>query len=353
MTLLLALLTPGAQACGGFFPPPSDTAISNTQEVIFATSGDEVQVDYRVLVHGSAAEFGWLIPIPGEFVSLEDGDGAVFQAIHEATDPLEDLVEPPSGGCLGSGLKSDGGGEFDTASGGRGGGVEVVATGFTGTYGYTVLEATSSEAFLLWLDANGLDVGPAGPTVDRYVTDGGWQFVALTLDGELADDQVEAPPISIRYTGGGMVYPARMSRTSMDPVQHTIVYVKGDQRARASAGWTEEEASLLWDDGETPDYMRSELWPEALYEAGAERRYLTVFAGELDGEWVTRFETRAPSEVHEADATFTLDGGTTTVHLLLSNRSGCARPEGADALLVPGALAAWWVGRRRAKRSRG
>lgn len=344
--LLLATLSTRALACGGFFPPVTDYAVSDAQEVIFSLGEGEVKVDYRVLVETNATSFGWVIPIPGPFLSIEDGDGHDFTALHEATNPLEDIEVPESGGCFGAASKGDGalgGGE----TGGTRDGIDIVASGYTGTYAYTVLDATSAAALDGWLGDNGFDIGPSGPALAEFVAEGTWLFVAIRLDGELNEDKVEAPPVSIRYSGDRVQYPGRMSRYSWAEVQHTIVYVKGDERARIAEGWLEEELPLVWDEGESASYLIGEAFPAELSRIGDDVGYAVLYAGPYEDAWVTRFETYAPSVIHDVDPVFAVDGGTETVHTLISNRGGCDTPEGAEALLIPVVGLAFALRRKR------
>lgn len=338
-TLMIALLSP-AWACGGMFGPPDSMALSHTQEAIFSRGDGEVQVDYRVLYNGDTTDFGWVIPIPGDFVSLKDTPDGTFDDLREATRPLEDLVNVSAGGCMGDAALK--GGDADTA--GLDGerdlypGIEVVGSGFTGTYAYTVLDAISADALLLWLEDNGLSVGPSGPTIEEYVAEGGWQWIAVKLETTTTDAQEtqKLPGVSIRYVGDRMVFPARMAQTSMAEEIHTIVYVKGDEAARASAGWTSAVLDRVYDEGESGNYLLYEAYPELLREGGARHEFQAIYAGEMDGTWVTRFEVLAEPENLTVDADFALDAGINPFHLVITNHAGgCA---GAMGWLAPGLL---------------
>lgn len=337
-TLILGLASP-ALACGGMFGPPESMALSHTQEAIFTRDGGEVQVDYRILFNGDTADFGWVIPIRGEWISLEETPDDTFDLLRNATRPLEDFVDTSTGGCVGAADK--GGLEFDSANavdGGRGPGVEIVGSGFTGSYEWTVLDATNTTALLDWLEANGLSVGPSGPTIDEYVGEGGWQWVALKLhtDEVDPDEAQKLPGVSIRYSGDELVFPSRMVKTSMADQVHTIVYVKGDQVARASAGWTSAVLREIYDEGESGDYLLYEAFPEALEAGGIRKEFQVVYAGELDGSWVTRFEVLADPLNHTVDAGFAIDAGTEPVQLVITNHhGGCA---GGGWWLAPGLL---------------
>ncbi len=329
--LLLSLIQP-AHACGGLFHPPDDLAESETLEAILQPGDGFVQIDYRVIYRGDAESIGWVIPLPGAFESLEDGDESRFDDLRAETDPIEDLREFRNSGC---GDKSDGG---DT------GGLTVVAQGFTGTYTWSALDATSSDALLGWLSGNGFELGDAGATIEEYVAEGGYQFLAVEV-AEAPSGASTLPPLSVRYSGDRVEYPARMARHGMDSYSHVVLYVLGDQRARISAGWTEQELPFVWDDGEDPDFVRYDLWPMALDDAGRAGAFAVIYAGEYGGDRVTRFEVRGASEIFSSDVVFAMDGGTEEMHTVLSNRGGCRAPEGAKGLLfLPGL---WWLGRRR------
>ena len=346
-----------AAACGAMFHRPGEMAEQRTFEAIFSPGDGQVQVDYKVIYQGGATEFGWVLPIPGAFLNLEDST-ADFEALFAATNPELDLEEVKEGGCMAGNSKGEdglGGGD-DTGSA-----VDIVAQGFTGTYGYTVLEATDTSALVAWLDAHGWEMGASAEGLQAYVDEGGYQFVAVELaaDHEGADDEevYALPGIAIQYEGARVEWPARMARYGMDGLTHSILYVRGDQRARLSGGWTEVALPLVWDDGEAPDYLRYEAFPGELSAAGTERAFATVFAGpvaadvvgsDADEGWVTRFETLSQPDVHTADAVFAVDAGTEELRTLISNRGGCQKPEGALLLVLPGL---GLLARRRLSRS--
>jgi len=336
-----ALLLRPAQACGGFFHKPGELAEQRTFEAIFTPGPGQVQVDYKVIYAGAAADFGWVLPIPGAFLDLQDSQ-ADFDGLRAETKADEDLKEIRHTGCGGAD-KSGGLGDTGTT------GVDVVAQGFTGTYAYMVLEATDTTALTDWLTGHGWELGTSVDGLQAYIDDGGYQFVAVALQSDheaTSDDEAfELPGIAISYEGARVEWPARMARYGMQGLTHTVLYVRGQQRARITAGWTEVELPSVWDQGEEPDYMRYSAWPETLASIGQDQGFATVFAGPVDPSvigidsdagWVTRFETLSMPEVHTADVVFGLDGGTDEMRTVISNRGGCNRPAGALFFLLPG-----------------
>ena len=341
MITLLALLAAPAWPCAGLFHEEGLAAESDTQEAILAVGDGSVSVSYRVEYDGDAADFGWVIPVPGEVQTVSDGDEGDFDLLRDATAPMVSWEyaydDDETCGC----------GASDKAGGGRNGdtgslGVDVVAEGFTGSYDYAVLEADSADALLTWLSDNGWSVGPSEDSIDAYVSDGIFQFVAIKLtptDGDTPDEGRALPPLSIEYAGDDVRFPSRMARYSEADELRTTVWVVADERYTLTAGWSEaamEDISGGIDDDPVA------LFQDALRDAaGDSANFAVVYAGSWDGGFVTRFDTLADRAVHDADAEFGPAGTTdsASVQIWLS--------EYAALFLAPGLLFGWAWRRRR------
>lgn len=297
---MIAWFSVGALACGGFFGPDGAEMFSDAQQALFRPGADQVTVEYLVHYEGELQDFGWVIPVPGAFVSLEEGDEQAFYDLRWQTAPQIDYREDPSGGG-GCGPATKGG---DLSGGTSNGTLTVVDQGRAGVFEYVALAATDTAALVDWLDTHGWSVGPSGPSLDAYVQEGGWQFVAVALVEEIAPQGYGGETVArLTYDGSSLVFPARMSRYSMAPEQGTTVWVVGDQRASVS-GWGEVELpseSVIgaWD-------LADAVGAAVL---GGSPTYALTFSGELNGEWVTRFDTVAASSAHTTDPSFALDGG--------------------------------------------
>lgn len=331
MTLLTT--TPDAQACAGFYHDPGAEAESNTQRVVFEPVGGAVTVTYEVDLSIDTGAAGWVIPTPGSITEIVDGDGSLVESLLAGTAPLldfEDVTDQSSGGCGVASKGSDNAMSGGTWSSDEANSVEVLYTGATPTYDFVVLEADSADALQGWLADNGWEDG--GAPYASYVADG-WQFAAIKLTIDVSSPaRTTLPPIQITYDGERMIFPSRMALGSMDTVDTTI-FVLGDQRARIASGWSEEPLDLVWEADEHPDYIQYDLFPETIADIGSDRGFAVTYADSWQDGWVTRFETTAPSNVHEEDAEFGLDGGLEPLQTTLSNRSGCDAPEGAAFFL--------------------
>lgn len=319
--MLLSLLISTAWPCAGLVHEDGQLADSDAQEVIFSLGDAGVTVSYNVHYDGDAETFGWIIPIFGEFVSMADGDAETFDALRDLTQPQVDYAVEDTGGgggpSCGCGAENSFKGGVDSASLG---GVEVVAEGFTGTYEYTVVTSGDPEEFLTWVSDHGWALHDTDIPVGEYAAEGGVQFVLIRLSAEAGagatpEEGRMLPPVDLSYSGTDLRFPAKMARYGMVGQVRTTVYVRGDQRATITSGWTATDVGTLT--GESYD------WPEDVYNArltelgGTNPGYGVVWAGEVDGAWVTRFDTLANKEAHTVDPVFAVDGGTTPVETVI------------------------------------
>ena len=94
------LIAQAAVGCGGMFGPVGGEVFSDAQQVLFELDGATVQVEYLVDYGGDQVDFGWVIPIPGAFDTLEEGDPARFEELAWQTGPdITYVAEEQGGGC--------------------------------------------------------------------------------------------------------------------------------------------------------------------------------------------------------------------------------------------------------------
>jgi hypothetical protein len=312
---------------------------------VFESSGTGTTVTYEVGFYGDAADFGWIVPIPGTFVAMVDADPARIDDLRSATAPAVEYEPEPESRSCGCGPTSGDGdlGDRNGAAGDSGelGDIDVTDQGFTGTYEYVVLTASGSSSELVdWLTTNGWTVGDAGPALDHYVAQGDG-FVAIRVLPEAVEEIDGLPPVSITYDGP-MRFPAFMAQYAAPAEQRTTVFVVGTDRATVS-GWASEDLARI----DAPfDSSPTEEFESAVRTHGAETAYAVTFAGSVGGEFVTRFDTIAPREKHTADATFAGGGGATEVRTLIH----VAAENGSWMFLLP--LAPMLVGLGAALRRR-
>jgi len=345
--MLLSLLIQPAFPCAGLFHSSDVIAESDNQQVILRQLDGEIEVSYNVEYEGNAIDFGWVIPVFGEFSAMEDGDEQHFSTLSYDTAPevSSRYADDGGGGCA---QKTKGGLDYadeanrlDTAAMD---GAEIVAEGFTGTYSYTVLEADSVDGLEGWLTDNGWSMESSRPVLEAYVAEGGVQFVAISLTGGEDTDAAMLPPVSIRYTGDQLRFPATMARYAMVETLRTTVYVMGDQPATVSGWSSTTNTDIEADINQSVDAV----FDAALWAAGGDTPgYLLTYAGshyaDLPEGVVTRFDTFSSRDAHTIDAQFALDGADEVVTSITMVE------DGADTkawLLLP-LLAGCGVWRRR------
>lgn len=334
MTILLTLVT-AAWPCAGLVHEEGALAEARGSAVLFQPFDTTVTVTYEVVYDGDAADFGWVIPVSGPFVSIVDADESLFGLLREATAPtvIRDFGDAGGGGCAAS--KSD--------AGGRGGdtaefnGVDVVAEGFTGSWEYVALTATEADALRTWLTDHGWAL-EAGDAIEHYVALGD-TFVALRVApsiGATPDEGRALPPVAITYGGTTMRFPAYMAQWSgADPIA-TTVWVRGNGPAKLTDGWTASPmyalAGGIDDDG-------AAVFEAALAAKGADRGYAITWSGAWAGAHLTRFDTVAPRTAHTVDATFAPGGDAPDGALVITLTEEGGTSGAPLALLGAGALA--------------
>jgi hypothetical protein len=289
-------------------------ATSDAQEVILEYTDQGARTRFRVSYDGDAASFGWLIVVHGSV-----GEGDVTEADEAAFDTFRQQSQPQvvtysveggeesSGGCRGLGTRNDvamsGGDAWDGET--RMAGVEVTAEGFAGPYAYQVLSADDGAGLTSWLDERGFDLGATETTLDEYIAEGGYSFVVITLTPDQSDTPQEGrtlPALSVQSDSDQLQFPARMAQTGMAEELRTTVWVIGDLNAEISAGWASRSLESL----NSQDADAAGAYDTALREAASENTptYLSPFSGDIEGLWVTRFDTLAPKSVHTMDPVF-------------------------------------------------
>ena len=302
----LSLFIQPVDACAGLFHETAAFAESDNQQVILRDLGGEIEVSYNVLYEGNAEAFGWVIPIFGEFSTMEDGDSALFEQLSVDTSPEVNIIYNDDGGRGGCTRSKDMAlGSSDSTSNS----LDIVAEGFTGSYSYSVIEASSADLLEAWLTDNGWSIESSLPAIEAYVAEGGVQFVAISLTDGVDTDAAYLPPVTIRYAGDQLRFPATMARYGMSPTLRTTIFVLGEQPATVS-GWSSATIEPIEDD---LYYSPESLFEEAVWGAGGESPgYLLTYAGGHAADYpeavVTRFDAFASSDAHTVDSSFALDG---------------------------------------------
>ncbi len=370
--MLLSLLVPVAFACGGFVPTEGALVASDAQQAVFEIGTDSVTVTYRARYVGNAADFAWVLAVPGAITDVAEGDPALIDAVALASAPQVELDPKSDDGCgcgSSAGLRSKG----DAGNFGGDTGVEVTGTGFAGDFEYTTLSATDADSLSTWLTDHGYDVSLLSDALEAYVADPiGYEFVAVQLAPDVAqtpEGGVELDPLRITYGAGAdgalhTVFPARLGRTATVEEVRTELFVLATGTATLS-GW-EAVANPDETDGETWDILGADYWdPSGMYYqhllrlGGDQRRMWLAYAGpfrtETGERWLTRYDAVVHPDANVVDPVFTDSGERTeaTTIIYLQDETTYERThEDTGAWIVPvGLLAGAGLRRRRNRRS--
>ena len=201
-----------------------ESGVASTEQkgIIIELPDAREVVLFQTTYHGPAADFAWIIPVPGE-----PGDDDVFLASTDLIDMVLDETRPEViteietpdarpgyGKTMGMDAPADEG-----LAGEMGGGPTVTLHRRmeVGDYDVSVLSATGTGVLLDWLAANGYRSPEGHEELIQHYVDEHWYFVALKVLSKVATEKPvmdDVKPIGIRFPTEQLVYPLYISRGS-------------------------------------------------------------------------------------------------------------------------------------------
>ncbi len=201
-----------------------ETGVASTEQkgiIIELPDAREVAL-FQTTYHGPAADFAWIIPVPGE-----PGDDDVFLASTDLIDMVLDTTRPlvnteietPHAWRGRSKTLGTAGVEGVMGLGEPGGGPTVTLHRRmeVGDYDVSVLSATGTQVLLDWLAANGYRSPKGHEELIQHYVDKHWYFVALKVLSKVVTEKPvmdDVKPIGIRFSTEQLVYPLYISRGS-------------------------------------------------------------------------------------------------------------------------------------------
>lgn len=213
IVFLLIPATP-ALADGGFFVlDPSRDIQQPAQKAIILYENNREDLILQVKYEGDADKFAWVIPVPN-YPDVDVSEPELFQELAELT-----MVTVYSGGGCGILAPPQ---------------VEVWEEKVVGPYDVAILSASSSEALINWLNANGYFFPEEGnEIVDSYITETEeWYFVATKINAEaeatgLAEGTIQ--PLKLSFDSDEIFYPLHITSLSSNRCE-VLLYVFADQK---------------------------------------------------------------------------------------------------------------------------
>ncbi|MCA9514042.1 MAG: DUF2330 domain-containing protein [Myxococcales bacterium] len=218
-----------ASACGGFFC--SQVPIDQMGEDIIFGYGANGTVTAQILINytGEAKDFAWILPVPSK-PEISIGSNAAFQVIRGMTQPSWYLQwnYDNAGQCGGWFYypEAAAGGVDDDGS--NQGGVTVVESKDVGPFATVILESSSTEELVQWLNDNGYDQpAESTPLIDHYVQQG-MMFVALKLKQNESSGSIQ--PIVLEMQEDDPCVPLVLTQIAATPDMPVRTYILGDHR---------------------------------------------------------------------------------------------------------------------------
>ncbi|MBI5609580.1 MAG: DUF2330 domain-containing protein [Deltaproteobacteria bacterium] len=222
-----------AWACGGFFcfTQPVD---QSAERILYVHEAGKITLHVQISYKGDDQNFSWVLPLTkapektAEGKDIAVGSDTIFQMLEQYTSPSFQLnwkggAECQAPFCL---YAATGGGP-PNADGGSG--VKVLAQDSVGPYDYALLQGTSGDAIVKWLNDNKF-VQPAStsPLVQSYAQKD-YVFLALKLKKDKgAGDLV---PVSLTVAEDSPCLPIRLTALATQPDMPIVAWVIDKARA--------------------------------------------------------------------------------------------------------------------------
>ena len=294
-----------ALPCGGGFGVGLE--VGPAQKIVVVHRDGEESYVFSPSFCGEAAEFGLILPIPGQLTDDPQlAEQALFDELDELTAPqiVEETVcndsDGPSGG---TGWSNQGGGSR---------GVEVVDHGQVGIFDWTLLQADTSAAFTDWLDANGYPYdSDTASHFDHYVGKT-WYFVAFKVT---AGQDAPPPgselcgnlgPIGLKFASGVPIVPARIAAVGAgmdsDFAWRVFAFSDGPLTSDQTVSWEDPHFAGTITDAQLAQYPQL----AQLAEEGDQLTALDLFffGGDMSDD-ITLLPTDGPTEFRKTQYEYT------------------------------------------------
>ncbi|MEZ4219287.1 MAG: DUF2330 domain-containing protein [Polyangiaceae bacterium] len=246
LTCTALLATPRAEACGGTFcdapaqgqaPMPVDQTGEN---VLFVMANGMVEAHIQIQYTGDPERFAWVIPVPTT-PELSVGSQNLFVNLLNATVPtftLNTTFDACGGdstgsraGCGMSSSDDSGSASYSPGGGGntKGDAPQIRSRQAVGAFEATVLEPTSAQGMVDWLELNGFDADAADavPVLSDYINRH-YQFVTIKLRPAAGTDEIH--PLVIRYPGNEPCVPLKLTAIAATDDMVVRTFFLGERR---------------------------------------------------------------------------------------------------------------------------
>jgi hypothetical protein len=278
--------TSPALACGGLFCDNVNTVDQVGEGVIFAVDDNTVTMQVKITYVGAAADFAWVVPLPAEptlFVStnaLFDNLAALTEPVIYRTERQHACPRQEAESETDTDTDTDADADADADADTDAGGVTVVSEAEVGPYETVVLQATTTQALVDWLQANAYAVPDTLESALAPYLTAHTNFLALKLQKD--KDAGDLEPLGISYPGTKATIPIQLTKIAAADDMPLSVYFLGPARA-VPLNYLHLELNPLSIDWFTSGWP---TWQQRLAQATDEagsHAFATLYAGPTGG----------------------------------------------------------------------
>jgi len=203
--MFLIVGTVGVKADGMMIPRPNYYIQETDQKAVIWHDGKTETLIVSVNFSGNAADFAWVIPVPGK-PEVSEGADELFTGLNQLTAP-----KVTSSGYKGVGMFGVSTLSVNMPQ------VSVIETKKVDIYDVAVLTAENSTALQEWLESHGYEYPENRAYLLNSYINKGWYFVAAKVSTEAlgyAGSQLKtghATPLKLVFAAEKIVYPLKIS----------------------------------------------------------------------------------------------------------------------------------------------
>ena len=252
LAVLLLLAAGGVRDAHACAPAPHAgekiAVVEESAAIVWEPAARRQHFIRRATFHGSARDFGFLVPTPTA-PELQEVDGGIFDVLAARTKRekvYETKRRPDFTPLLGYFFLSERNAE---TTAGRAG-VNVLSTQNLAGYEAAVLEASDAAALNAWLSEHGYATAPdLVEWLDAYVRQG-WKITAFKIDKQ-QDAMARSSAVKMSFATDRPFFPFREPRSQRDgsvpaPGRILRVWFLGPERVSGTVGATPWSSELLW-----------------------------------------------------------------------------------------------------------
>lgn len=213
-----------ALACGGLFCQTVPVS-QQGERIIFTVNNNETITAYvQINYVGEAPDFSWVVPVPS-VPEIDVAEMATFDELDTLTQPV--ILSPAVPGCAMPPVVAMAESAVDDVA--EEDGVEVLASGTAGPYGFDVVDSDDPDALIIWLRENDYQVTQEMEPLIAVYNEEGMPFLAMKLQPEAGVQDIQ--PVVMTYEGTQPMIPIRLTAVAAEPDMNILTWIFANEQA--------------------------------------------------------------------------------------------------------------------------